>query len=642
MKNGKMSDVVAAGWILLAAVVATGVTGCGDGAPKAGAVKTITLPGGARMEMVWCPPGTFTMGCPEKEEFPEEKYPEGKGDMLQTENQHEVTLTKGFWLAKHEVTQRQWKSVMGDNPSLFDDDDDKPVERVDLESCREFCRRAGLVLPTEAQWEYACRAGSKEAYGGKGRLDAMGWYAANSGSETHPVGKKVPNAWGLHDMHGNVEEWCADGYDVYPDHAVTNPAGRPSMMGVVVRGGNWESDAMDCRSASRASGLVLPLFKHERLGFRPAFETQETAMEKKGAPGKAAGTGETGGGVAAGIAETEGTGRKMELTGMFGVRFGQVMPESRECMTNNVGERAYDYTPATPLEGFGEYVLFATPVTRRVSQIRAVRMVNDLEAAMLRTIRGEEAARSMFDDEEYNRLYADQDAETDVETAFQNTVRSLERRFKQAGKPLGDQDKRHFLFANSNVVTVTKMDDRIYIDAWNAELKTLTQREVGEQAVSQFAEDLRTLALRPAKQEGETLSRIDSVFGVVFGERCRWGWDPTENDTGAWAYTFEPSGTFMDCAAYRVFATAQSRRVFMVRAVFVGDSDSEAQGKFDQMQRLLEYATGGTFEDEEASGNDKMCRMLVGDRFVIDITKNWERDIVMLDFWDKKLLLNSP
>jgi formylglycine-generating enzyme required for sulfatase activity len=147
----------------------------------AGETTTITLPGGETMEMVWCPPGTFTMGC-------------------DAETRHQVTLTKGFWMGKTKVTQAQWKSVMGDNPSRFKGDD-FPVENVSWDDCQRFCKKLGLQLPTEAQWEYACRAGSAES-----------------------EAQKNPNAWGLL-YGGNVDEWCSDLYGDYPDGAVTDPTG---------------------------------------------------------------------------------------------------------------------------------------------------------------------------------------------------------------------------------------------------------------------------------------------------------------------------------------------------------------------------------------------------------------------------------
>ena len=235
-----------------AAIAATGkALGKGN---RAGDTKSLKLPGGATMEMVWCPPGTFTMGSDD-------------GD-LDERPPHPVTLTKGFWLGKTEVTQAQWKSVMGSNPSSKQGDDNLPVEKVSWLECDAFCKRAGLQLPTEAQWEYACRAGSTGEYAGTGNLDDMGWYGDNSDGKTHPVGQKRPNAWGLYDMHGNVNEWCADWYGGYPDGSVTDPKGASSGSDRVYRGGDRLYGAGRCRSAHR--DYYNPSGSDSLLGFRPA------------------------------------------------------------------------------------------------------------------------------------------------------------------------------------------------------------------------------------------------------------------------------------------------------------------------------------------------------------------------------------
>ena len=220
---------------------------------QAGETKIITLPGGAEMEMVWCPPGAFTMGSDDGDR--DERPP------------HPVTLTKGFWLATTEVTQAQWTSVMGNNPSHFKGDN-LPVEKVSWNDCQEFCRKTGLQLPTEAQWEYACRAGSTGEYAGTGNLDDMGWYDDNSDDKTHPVGQKQPNAWGLYDMHGNVWEWCADWYGDYPNGPVTDPKGASSGSYRVLRSGSWNLNAQACRSAARYD--YNPSNYYNYLGFRPS------------------------------------------------------------------------------------------------------------------------------------------------------------------------------------------------------------------------------------------------------------------------------------------------------------------------------------------------------------------------------------
>ena len=212
---------------------------CG-GEPKAGDVKTIKLPGGATMELVYCPPGTFMMGSPASEEGHRED-----------ETQHQVTLTRGFWIGKYEVTQEQWESVMGGNPSKFRGKRN-PVEKVSWNNCNDFCLKAGggVRLPTEAEWEYACRAGSKDAFAGTGKLEDMGWCG---GGQPQPVGQKKPNAWGIYDMHGNVFEWCYDCYGEYPKDAVTDPLGPISLGSLpqVQRGGSYAFQSRICRSANR-------------------------------------------------------------------------------------------------------------------------------------------------------------------------------------------------------------------------------------------------------------------------------------------------------------------------------------------------------------------------------------------------------
>ncbi len=231
-----------------------------------GETRTLTLPGGAKMEMIYVAPGGFTMGSPESEE-----------GRYNDETQHHVTLTKGFWLGKYEVTQAQWKSVIGSNPSEFKGDD-RPVEKVSWDDCQEFIRKANSEaehqfggdarLPTEAEWEYACRAGSYGAFAGTGCPDSMVWYDKNSGDKTHSAGRKHPNAWGFFDMHGNVREWCSDWYGTYSGGSVTDPAGAVSGDSRVLRGGSLFDIERDCRSAKRdkdASGS-----RSWRNGFRLA------------------------------------------------------------------------------------------------------------------------------------------------------------------------------------------------------------------------------------------------------------------------------------------------------------------------------------------------------------------------------------
>lgn len=186
-------------------------------------------------------------------------------------NKHRVTISKAFGMGKYEVTQGQWASVMGSNPSKFKGDENLPVERVSWEDVQEFISKLNsrsskytYRLPTEAEWEYACRAGTTGDYAGN--LDSMGWYASNSGDKTHAVGQKQPNAWGLYDMHGNVWEWCSDWYGDYPSGTVTDPSGASSGSLRVHRGGSCYSSAEFCRSALRNGHA--PDYRYGNVGFR--------------------------------------------------------------------------------------------------------------------------------------------------------------------------------------------------------------------------------------------------------------------------------------------------------------------------------------------------------------------------------------
>jgi formylglycine-generating enzyme required for sulfatase activity len=205
----------------------------------------------AGIEFVWCPPGTFMMG------FAEGELKSGYS------NQHQVTLTRGFWIGKYPVTQAQWVKVMGDNPSGFRFDGqclEAPVDNVSWEDAQVFCSEVSsaegiqLRLPTEAEWEYACRAGSTGAWcfgDDEEMLGEYAWFEANSGMTNHPVGQKKPNAWGIHDMHGNVFEWCHDWFDDYPKGPTIDPVGPKNGSGRVYRGGSYSSEAIYCRSACR-------------------------------------------------------------------------------------------------------------------------------------------------------------------------------------------------------------------------------------------------------------------------------------------------------------------------------------------------------------------------------------------------------
>lgn len=185
--------------------------------------------------------------------------------------QHPVTISKAFELQTTEVTQSQWQAMMGSNPSHFIGPD-LPVEQVSWEDVQAFIAKLNAKgdgyryrLPTEAEWEYAARAGTTGLYAGD--LDAMAWHYNNSGNQTHPVGTKAANSWGLYDMHGNVWEWTSDWFGSYSTSAVTDPVGPSTGSSFRVnRGGSWFYTALHCRSANRFGHL--PGLRLNFLGFR--------------------------------------------------------------------------------------------------------------------------------------------------------------------------------------------------------------------------------------------------------------------------------------------------------------------------------------------------------------------------------------
>ncbi|MFL6214136.1 MAG: formylglycine-generating enzyme family protein [Blastocatellia bacterium] len=185
---------------------------------------------------------------------------------------HRVRISQPFELGKYEVTQAEWEAVMGNRPSYFGGDR-RPVEQVSWNDVQEFIGRLNALddgyayrLPTEAEWEYACRAGSNGDYAGK--LDAMAWVDENSQQMSHPVGEKQPNAWGLYDMHGNVFEWCEDYYDAgyYAQSPSVDPRGPETGSFRVKRGGGWMFSASFARSAAR--DLFAPSYRFNYVGFR--------------------------------------------------------------------------------------------------------------------------------------------------------------------------------------------------------------------------------------------------------------------------------------------------------------------------------------------------------------------------------------
>ena len=205
------------------------------------------------MEFVWVPAGSFVMGSPTE------------ADLFRQERQHGVRISEGFWMKKYEVTQRGWEAVMGTNPSHAPDCGPRcPVDSVSWDDTQEFIRRLNgresgrtyrYRLPTEAEWEYAARAGTSGIR--YGELDEIAWYSDNSGGSMHPVGQKRANAWGLHDMLGNVWEWTADRYGQYPSGAATDPVGSESGPSRVIRGGHWGSIPSYVRLGARVPHYSL-------------------------------------------------------------------------------------------------------------------------------------------------------------------------------------------------------------------------------------------------------------------------------------------------------------------------------------------------------------------------------------------------
>ena len=237
--------------------------------PVAGDTREIEVAPGVKMTFVWVAPGSFKMGSDNSDADSDEKPV------------HQVTLTRGYWIGKYEVTQKEWQSVMGSNPSNFKGDR-LPVEQVSWDDCQEYVKKVNdylsqrgeelrVRLPTEAEWEFAARGGTESRgfkYSGSDNLDEVAWYNGNSGNKTHEVGTKAANELGIHDMSGNVYEWCADWYGSYSSGSVTDPPGPGSGDGRVRRGGCWCDPAGSCRSAGR--NRSWPAGRDNDLGVRLA------------------------------------------------------------------------------------------------------------------------------------------------------------------------------------------------------------------------------------------------------------------------------------------------------------------------------------------------------------------------------------
>ncbi len=234
-----------------------------------------------QLKLVSIPPGTFTIGSPENEQ--DRRANEGPQTL--------VNISHGFWLGKYDVTVAQYQSIVGVLPDLFrvpyeGNSDNSPIVDVSWELATNFCcilteqeRQAGRLpqgyvyrLPTEAEWEYACRAGTTTRFNfgddpKYALLRSNAWYNANSDRSIHTVGTKIPNQWGLYDMHGNVFEWCLDGFDKYPGGSVNDPVGIGKYH--ITRGGAWDADGRACRSAYRSILTSGPRIIN--VGFRVAL-----------------------------------------------------------------------------------------------------------------------------------------------------------------------------------------------------------------------------------------------------------------------------------------------------------------------------------------------------------------------------------
>jgi formylglycine-generating enzyme required for sulfatase activity len=234
-------------------------------------IRTFDLGNDAQIELILIPAGEFHMGSPRSEIAREND----EGPVRR------VKISKPFYMGLHEVTHAQWKAVMGYSLSNYKNPD-LPANEIRWSKAVDFCKRLSertletFRLPTEAEWEYACRAGSSTAYSFGGHpspLAQHAWFYSNSRDKTHPVGQKKPNAFGLYDMHGNIWEWCCDWYGEYRVDSTVDPAGSPEGSSRVLRGGSWFCTPGPCRSANR--GWNTPDIRDDDVGFRIVMECPE-------------------------------------------------------------------------------------------------------------------------------------------------------------------------------------------------------------------------------------------------------------------------------------------------------------------------------------------------------------------------------
>jgi formylglycine-generating enzyme required for sulfatase activity len=253
----------------------------GETNPALPKLVTVKLGENVMMDLVLVPAGSFMMGS---DGFEEDEKPV-----------HKVNISRPFYMGKYEVTQEQWTALIHDNPTKFVGPQ-RPVENLKWEDCQKFlevlsARYPGctFTLPTEAQWEYACRAGSTTEFcfgSDEGEMGEYAWYVKNSENTTHPVGQKHANAWGLYDMHGNAYEWCQDWDGPYAGSEPTDPRGPASGTKRIMRGGSWRTGAKVCRSANRP--WTAPPHPPYKAGFRVVvgveIASQVTASEPPSTP----------------------------------------------------------------------------------------------------------------------------------------------------------------------------------------------------------------------------------------------------------------------------------------------------------------------------------------------------------------------
>jgi formylglycine-generating enzyme required for sulfatase activity len=238
--------------------------------------RTLLLPGSIPLRVVRIPAGRFQMGSPTSE----------VGHATDEAPVREVSISRPFWLGAWEVTQEQWQSVMGSNPSTFQpatNASQLPVERVSWNDAQDFLNRLNALglgrfrLPTEAEWEYAARAGSSERFSfgddpGYRTLANHAWFYSRAEGRSHPVGAKRPNAWNLYDMYGNVWEWCSDWFAPYSAGPAVDPQGPPTGREKVIRGGSWFNEPEALRSANRHRHP--PESRQTNLGLRIVWEEE--------------------------------------------------------------------------------------------------------------------------------------------------------------------------------------------------------------------------------------------------------------------------------------------------------------------------------------------------------------------------------